>query len=66
MSEQFEVSLKNKQVRMQMMIMGPAVIVAILITLFYGLQPVSSIIVMLGVVLFYTWRFQYIRKNKQG
>jgi len=62
--KRFEVSLKNKQLRKQLMIMTPAVIVAVLITYLYGLKPISSLIVMLGAFLFYTWRFQFNRKNR--
>ncbi|AYC30095.1 hypothetical protein [Paenisporosarcina cavernae] len=65
MSERFEANFKNKQIKMQLMIMGPAVITAILITLFYGFQSISPIIIMAGIILFYTWRFLYLNKKNK-
>ncbi|KQL27365.1 hypothetical protein [Psychrobacillus sp. FJAT-21963] len=63
-SKRFKVSLKNRQVRRKLVIMAPAILVAVLITLFYELQFISLLIVMLGAVLFYTWRFRFNRKNR--
>lgn len=59
-------SLKNPEVKMQLIITGPAVLGAIIIQLFYGIQPLSPLLVMVGVITYFIWLFLYNRTKKRN
>ena len=62
MSDRFELSFKNKEVRMWLIIMVPAVIAEIFIMQFTkipGLFPIIS------WTIFFIWRYFYKRKQKK-
>ncbi|WP_342542384.1 hypothetical protein MHH33_16515 [Paenisporosarcina sp. FSL H8-0542] len=67
MSERFELSFKNKEVRMWFYLMGPTVIVGGLILLYgkHKYQYVQFSMLVIAVITFYLWRFLYRRKQKK-
>ncbi|MGE6489821.1 hypothetical protein [Paenisporosarcina sp. NPDC076898] len=66
MSERFELSFKNKQVRMWFYLAVPTFIIASII-IFYGEQKyqyVGWLVLVIALAIFYTWRF-FTRGNKR-
>ena len=67
MSERFELSFRNEEVRMWVYIMAPTVIVGSFI-LFFGehkYQFIRLLLLVTAVITFYLWRFLYKRKQKK-
>lgn len=67
MSERFELSFKNKEVRMGFYLAVPTFIIGSLI-IFYGEQKYQFICLLLLVIawtFFYIWRFFYRKKQKK-
>ena len=67
MSERFELSFKNKEVRMGFYLAVPTFIIGSLI-IFYGEQKYQFICLLLLVIawtFFYIWRFYYRKKQKK-
>lgn len=67
MSERFEVSFKNKEVKMWFYIMGPYLIVGGFILFFGGhkYQYVQFSLLVIALITYYFWRFLYRRKQKK-
>lgn len=65
MSDQFELSFKNKEVRMSFIIMTPPTIAGLFILLFTDLQLISGFLPLIASGIFYIWRYFYRRKQKQ-
>lgn len=61
MSNRFELSLKNKVVRMWLIIMIPALIVEILLIQFTRIPVITAI----PWVIFFIWLYFYKRKQKR-
>lgn len=67
MSERFELSFKNKEVRMWFYLVIPAFIIGSLI-IFYGdqkYQYIRLLVLVIAWVIFYIWRFFYRKKQKK-
>ena len=67
MSERFELSFKNKEVRMGFYLAVPTFIIGSVI-IFYGEQKYQYIRLLLLVIawtFFYIWRFFYRKKQKK-
>lgn len=67
MSERFELSFKNKEVRMWFYLVIPAFIIGSLI-IFYGdqkYQYIRFLVLVIAWVIFYIWRFFYRKKQKK-
>ncbi|MGE7979188.1 hypothetical protein [Psychrobacillus sp. NPDC093200] len=67
MSERFELSFKNKEVRIWFYVMLPTFIIGS-IFIFYGEQKYQYIPFLLLVIawsIFYLWRFFYRKKKKE-
>ncbi|MCZ8540204.1 hypothetical protein [Psychrobacillus psychrodurans] len=67
MSERFELSFKNKEVRMWFYLAVPAFIIGC-IFIFYGEQKYQYIplsVLVIAWTIFYIWRFFYRRKQKK-
>ena len=62
MSDRFELSFKNKVVRMWLIIMVPTVIVEIFIVLFTELRGIFPLI---SWTFFFIWLYFYKRKQKK-
>lgn len=62
MSDQFELSFKNKVVKMWLIIMVPTIIAEILIMQFTGLTFLLSVI---SWMIFFMWHYFYKRKQKK-
>lgn len=67
MGERFELSFKNKEVRMWCYIIGPTVVAGVLIPLMGGIeyQYVQISLSLPALIAFYVWRFLYRRKQKK-
>lgn len=67
MSERLELSFKNKEVRIWFVMMMPAVIVGALIMFFVGIryQYVAVLLILMAWVLFYIWRYFYMKKQRE-
>ena len=67
MSERFELSFRNREVKMWVYLMGPIVIVGSLILLFgdHKYQFVRLLLLVIAIITFYLWRFLYKRKQKK-
>lgn len=68
MSDRFELSFKNKEVRMWLVIMVSAMIAGALIILFTKIRYRYNIAVsfpLMGWINFYLWRYLYRRKQKK-
>ncbi|WP_313894436.1 hypothetical protein [Psychrobacillus sp.] len=68
MSDRFDLSFKNKEVRMWLYLAVPTFIVGSIIILFFDQQkypyaPLSLLIAFWSI--FYTWRFFYRRNKKK-
>lgn len=61
MSDRFELSLKNKVVRMWLIIMVPTLIAEILIMQFTGIR----VFTLIPWVIFFIWLYFYKRKQKK-
>ena len=64
MSERFELSFKNKEVRMWCYLAVPATIIGIII-IYYGEQNYQYIPLLVFWTIFFIWRFFYRRKQKR-
>ena len=67
MGERFELSFKNKEVRMWFYIMIPAIVIGNLILLLGGYiyNNVLWILLVIALVSFYTWRYFYRKKQNK-
>ena len=65
MTNRFELSLKNKEVRMWIYIMIPTAILGFSILIFadYAYQYLSSLVLLSAWIIYYAWRFQYRKKK---
>lgn len=65
MTNRFELSLKNKEVRMWIYIMIPTAIIGFSILFFaaYAYQYIASLMVLSAWIVFYVWRLQYRKKK---
>lgn len=68
MNERFELSFKNKEVRMWFYIIVPTFIMGSLILFFASrsYNYVPWIMLIIAWITFYTWRFLYSRKQKKN
>ncbi|MFC3210235.1 hypothetical protein [Planomicrobium okeanokoites] len=68
MAERVDMSFKNKEVKMWFMIMLPVFILGT-IALFTS-EPTSRylpfLIMMIGLAIYYSWRFRYRKKKKES
>jgi len=64
MSERFELSFKNKEVRVWFYLAVPTLIIGIII-IYYGEQNYQYIPLLVFWTIFYIWRFFYRRKRKK-
>ena len=66
MSERFDLSFKNKEVRMWLYIMVPTFITGSLLLIFgdYKDQYIRFSVLVIAIIVFYIWRFVYRRKQK--
>ncbi|PKH11182.1 hypothetical protein [Planomicrobium sp. MB-3u-38] len=68
MAERVDMSFKNKEVKMWFMIMVPVFILGS-IALFTN-EPTSRylpfLIMMIGLAIYYSWRFSYRKKKKES
>lgn len=67
MNERFDLSFKNKEVRMWLYIMMPTFIIGCLLLIFgdYKDQYIRFSVLVIGIIGFYIWRFVYRRKQKR-
>lgn len=67
MSDRFDLSFKNKEVRMYFYLVVPTLIIGIIILLFYDEKyPYAPFSLLVAFwTIFYTWRFFYRRKKKK-
>lgn len=67
MSFRFELSFKNKKVRIWFVIMVPVVLGSVLFMLFTEINYHSlvSLFPVMGWLIFYIWRYLYRRKQKK-
>lgn len=65
MKNRFELSWKNKEVRMWIYIMIPTAVVGFSILIFadYVYQPIASLVILSAWTVFYVWRLQYRKKK---
>lgn len=66
MSERFELSFKNKEVRIWLYLMIPIIVIGSVI-IFYGEQEYQYfrlLILAIALLIFYTWRYFYRRRQK--
>ncbi|WP_036659334.1 hypothetical protein [Paenisporosarcina sp. HGH0030] len=67
MSERFELSFKNKEVRMWFYLAVPAFIIGSII-IFYGEQKyqyIRLLVLVIAWTIFYIWRFFYRKEQKK-
>lgn len=66
MSERFELSFKNVEVRVWCYIMLPLAIAGILVLLFaeYQHHYIASLLALIGWITFFIWRFLHKKKTK--
>ncbi|KOF09064.1 hypothetical protein AC739_17105 [Planococcus glaciei] len=64
--ERFEMSFKNKRVRIWFLVILPITVLAILLTIFLPteMQIVPTLLLMATLVVYYAWVFMSQRKNK--
>lgn len=67
MNDRFELSFKNKEVRVWMAIMVPTVIAEILLILFSETPNgyITGCLPLISWTLFYIWRYFYKKKQKK-
>lgn len=66
MSDRFELSFKNKVVRMWLLLMIPTVIVQIFLIQFTALpREVPAVIPAIPLTIFFIWLFLHKRKQKK-
>jgi hypothetical protein len=66
MSDRFDLSFKNIEVRVWIYIMVPAITAAVLLTLFTEIENLSiNLIPAISWTMYYIWRFFYRRKQKK-
>ncbi|HSP22801.1 MAG TPA: hypothetical protein VLQ20_10820 [Planococcus sp. (in: firmicutes)] len=65
MNERFNLSFKNKEVRMWFYIMLPIAAIGffILFSAAYKYNNLAILLVMIGWLIYYIWRFQYRKKK---
>lgn len=65
MTNRFELSFKNKEVRMWIYIMIPTAILGFSILIFAdsAYQYLSSLVLLSAWIIYYAWRFQYRKKK---
>lgn len=66
MTERFDLSFKNKEVRMWLYIMVPTFIIGSLLLIFGDNkdQYIRFSVLVIAIIVFYIWRFVYRRKQK--
>lgn len=67
MGERFELSFKNKEVRVWLVIMVPTVIAEVLLILFSETPTsyVTSLLTLISWTIFFIWRYFYKKKQKK-
>ena len=67
MNDRFELSFKNKEVRVWLVIMVPTVIAGVLLILFSETPTsyVTSLLPLISWTLFFIWRYFYKKKQKK-
>lgn len=66
MNERFELSFKNKVVRMWFILIGPTVVIQISLTLFTELpQIIPAAIPIVPLTIFFVWYYFYKREQKK-
>ena len=65
MTERFDLSFKNKEVRMWLYIMVPTFIIGSLLLLFgdFKDQYIRFGLLVIAIIFFYVWRYLYRRKQ---
>lgn len=68
MNERFDLSFKNKEVRMWLYIMVPTFLIGSLLLIFgdYKDQYIRFSVLVIAIIGFYIWRFIYRRKQKRN
>jgi len=67
MNDRFELSFKNKVVRMWLIFMVPTTAVEIFLTLFTKFpRVITSGISAISLIIFFIWHYFYKRKQKQA
>jgi len=68
LSNRFELSFKNIEVRIWIVIMVPFFIVGALFIIFaeFKYQSLGIVFPLIAWIIFYVWRFFYRRKQKEG
>lgn len=70
MSDRIKLSFKNKEIRMWAFIMVPTIVGGFVLLYFadkadhYGFRVAPYILLMLSYAIYYTWRYQYRKKQK--
>lgn len=66
MNERFDLSFKNKEVRMWLYIMVPTFFIGSLLLIFGDNkdQYIRFSVLVIAIIVFYIWRFVYRRKQK--
>ena len=66
MKNRFQLSWKNKEVRMWIYIMIPTALIGFSILIFadYAYQPIASLVILSAWIVFFIWRLRY-RKGKK-
>ncbi|MGH2317671.1 hypothetical protein ACRC6Q_07860 [Planococcus sp. SE5232] len=65
MENRFDLSWKNKEVRMWIYIMIPTAIIGFSILIFadYAYQSIASLVILSAWIIFYFWRLKYRKKK---
>lgn len=68
MAERVEMSFKNKEVKMWFVIMIPVLIIGTIALFLNYPSPHSNqfIVLFLGLVTYYSWRYRYRKKKKEA
>lgn len=67
MNERFDLSFKNKEVRMWLYLMTPTIIIGSII-IFLGKQEhqyIQLLVLVIALAIFYVWRYFHRRKQKK-
>ncbi|WP_223632628.1 hypothetical protein [Planococcus sp. 4-30] len=66
MENRFDLSWKNKEVRMWIYIMIPTAIIGFSILIFadYTYQSIASLVILSAWIIFYFWRLKYRKKKR--
>ena len=67
MAERFEMSFRNKELKMWFLIMGPAFIIGTiaLVTSDPSTRWLPFLILMIGYAIYYPWRWHYRKKQEE-